>query len=184
MKRILIDPGHGGNDPGAVHFGAKEKDLAWQYSLTLKYLITKLGYPALLTRWGDVYVPLGWRGQLAMGYDAFVSLHFNAGSLKAEGSEVWYHGDSRKGKQLATFADSELKKVSPSRGIKKDTTRYQSGFCVLRVAEGKGTPAILVEVDFLSNPKVMERLKEDEDRVKRMQALANGIDKFFKEKIR
>jgi len=180
-KKILIDPGHGGSDPGAVgQRGEREKDFTWKYSLTLKYLLEKMGYYVGLTRWGDNDVPLGGRGQMAVGYDVFISIHFNAGSSSAEGAEVWYHDDSRKGKILATWVDTELRKVCQSRGIKRDTSMYRSGFCVLRVAEGKGVPAILVEVDFITNPKVVEKLATDDERKKRMQAVANGIDKFIK----
>ncbi|MBC7327539.1 N-acetylmuramoyl-L-alanine amidase [bacterium] len=180
MKRILIDPGHGGSDPGAVANGVKEKDLAWQYSLTLKYLLQQKGYDVGLTRWGDAFVPLGWRGQLAKGYDVFCSVHFNAGSEKAKGTEVWYHDKKTRGKQLASLVERELKKVCSSRSIKKDTNRYRTGFCVLRVAEGKGVPAILVEVDFITNPEMAKLLQTREERIKRMQAVADGIDKFLK----
>lgn len=179
MKRILVDPGHGGKDPGAVSSEVKEKDLAWKYSLTLKYFLEKKGYYVGLTRWSDVDVPLGWRGQQAVGYDVFTSIHFNAGSSQAEGAEVWYHDDSRRGKILATFVSAELEKIGKFRGIKKDTTRYRSGFCVLRVAEGKGVPSILIEVDFISNPKAVRKLTPNDERIKRMRAVADGIDKFL-----
>jgi len=78
------------------------------------------------------------------------------------------------------LVEGELRKVCQSRGIKKDTSMYRSGFCVLRVAEGKGVPAILVEVDFITNPKVAEKLATDDERVKRMTAVAKGIDRFLK----
>ncbi len=181
LKRILIDPGHGGEDPGAIGPGGeREKELNWRYSLTLKWLLEKMGYEVGLTRWGDVNVPLGWRGKLARGYDIFLSLHFNAGGEEAEGAEVWYHEGSRKGKQLAMWVDIELKKLGKTRGVKKDTNRYRRGFCVLRVAEGQGVPSALLEVDFVSNPKVEKKVKAEEERMRRMQAVANGIDKFLK----
>lgn len=181
MKKIMIDPGHGGEDPGALGWNEeREKDFAWRYALTLKWLLERMGYITGLTRWGDVSVPLGWRGQMAGGYDVFISLHFNAGSDTAEGAEVWFHDESRRGKLLAMWVDAELRKVGKSRGTKKDVSRFGNGFCVLRVAEGKGVPAILVEVDFITNPRVAERLSADKERVKRMRAVANGIDKFLK----
>jgi len=178
MKRILIDPGHGGNDPGAVGNGLEEKDLAFKYSLTLKYLLEKLGYYVSLTRWGDTNPSLEKRGQSAVGYDAFISLHFNAGQPTAKGMEVWYH--DTKGQQLAKYVEAEMKKVATTwRGSKKDTAMYKTGFAVLRVAASKGVPAILLEIEFITN-KVILNLISDDNRINLMTALANGIDQFLK----
>ncbi|MBC7330264.1 N-acetylmuramoyl-L-alanine amidase [bacterium] len=179
-KCIVIDPGHGGTDPGAVGFGVREKDLAWKYSLSLKWFLQKLGYDVILTRWSDVYVPLGIRPQIARGKDAFVSIHFNAGSEQARGLEVWYHDNDRKGKKFAETVEGVMRKVTTSRGVKRDTSRYKRGFCVLRLCSAWGIPAILVEVGFITNYEENKALMRDNERLRLMQSLALAIDKFMK----
>lgn len=179
-KCIVIDPGHGGSDPGAVGFGVKEKDLTWKYSLSLKWFLEKLGYQVILTRWGDVFVPLGVRPQIAKGKDAFVSIHFNAGDERARGLEVWYHDDDPKGKKFAEIVESDMRKVATSRGVKRDTARYRTGFCVLRLCSQWGIPAILVEVGFITNYEENKILQTDNERQRLMQTLASAIDEFMK----
>ncbi|MGB9876928.1 MAG: N-acetylmuramoyl-L-alanine amidase family protein [bacterium] len=180
MKRIVIDPGHGGQDPGAVAWGVKEKDLTWLYSLSLKWFLQKLGHQVILTRWGDVFVPLGYRAQIAKGNDAFVSIHFNAGDERARGMEVWFHDNDPKGQKFAEIVEEDLRKIATSRGIKKDTDRYRSGFCVLRLCSAWGIPAILIEVGFLTNYQECKLVSTDGERVRRMQTLAISIDKYLK----
>lgn len=184
-KKIVIDPGHGGKDPGAIALlgegkRVREKDLAWQYSLTLKYLLRKKEHLVSFTRWGDLYVPLERRGRMAMGYDAFVSLHFNAGASSARGCEVWWHPPHSPSANLARAVEEKLRRICPSRGVRADTQRYPRGFCVLRIASSLGVPAILIEVDFLSNPQILPSLLLLEERVRRMEAVAEGINEFLK----
>ncbi len=82
VKTIVIDPGHGGKDPGAVGgLGTYEKDLALLLALRLKQRLEKRGgYQILLTRSTDESLSLQQRVNLANGYyaDLFISLHLNA----------------------------------------------------------------------------------------------------------
>lgn len=182
MRKIAIDPGHGGSDPGCVGFGVKEKDLALKYSLSLKWLLEKKGYSVVLTRDKDVFVGLSERPLIAkrVRADVFISIHFNAGDSRASGLEVWYHDNDVNGKRLAEVAESELKKVVNSRGVKKDTDRYRSGFAVLRGCSRNGIPAILVEVGFLTNFTENSMLVTDAVRIKLMSVLADSIDRYLK----
>lgn len=95
VKRILIDPGHGGKDPGAMgKSGLKEKDIVLDISLKLKEILENTyGYEIILTRNKDVYLSLDKRTALAnkSKADLFVSVHVNAHeSSKAGGIETYF----------------------------------------------------------------------------------------------
>jgi N-acetylmuramoyl-L-alanine amidase len=92
---VMIDPGHGGEDPGRRNSGrVKEKNLALSFSKTLAEEINRRrGYRAELTRTGDYFVSLGRRRQIAeqRGAHLFVSIHFNAAPARsANGTEVYF----------------------------------------------------------------------------------------------
>ncbi|MCD6362994.1 MAG: N-acetylmuramoyl-L-alanine amidase [Synergistetes bacterium] len=91
---IVVDPGHGGKDPGAVGpRGTKEKDIALRVALYLKNELIKRGYRVILTRNKDVYLSLKERTYIAnrSRADVFISIHCNASfSPSARGSEVYY----------------------------------------------------------------------------------------------
>ena len=91
---VVIDPGHGGEDPGAVSpGGAYEKDLVLSIGRQLAaQLAVTPGIKAYLTRRGDYFIPLGKRIEIAKEYgaDLFISIHVNAGfSTRAAGSSVY-----------------------------------------------------------------------------------------------
>lgn len=94
VRRIVLDPGHGGKDPGASAFGLKEKDIVLQVAKRLaKKLKEELGCEVILTRDKDVFLSLEERTAIAnaSGADLFISLHLNAHpSEKVFGFETYY----------------------------------------------------------------------------------------------
>ncbi len=81
IRTIVIDPGHGGKDPGAIAFGMKEKDIVLKTGQRLAvHLRNKLGATVILTREADTYLPLEERTAIANtnSADLFISLHINA----------------------------------------------------------------------------------------------------------
>ncbi len=99
IKTIVIDPGHGGKDPGAVSPGGlKEKDVNLIVSKYLKQELEDEGFDVVLTRAGDIYLTLEQRTQIAKKQDAdlFVSIHANANNSRAvNGVEIYYLSPSR-----------------------------------------------------------------------------------------
>ena len=94
-RRIVIDPGHGGHDPGTTgRTGLQEKDLVLDVALRLsRRLRSELGTEVLLTRSTDVYVPLEERTAIAnsSGADLFLSIHANASrNARARGIETYF----------------------------------------------------------------------------------------------
>ncbi len=94
VRKIVIDPGHGGKDPGASAFGLKEKDIVLQVAKRLsKKLKEELGCEVILTRDKDVFLSLEERTAIANANsaDLFISLHLNAHpSEKVFGFETYY----------------------------------------------------------------------------------------------
>jgi len=90
---VVIDPGHGGRDPGAMGPGGiLEKDLALEIGRKLKEKIEQAGLTVVLTRDSDVFVPLSERAQIAnrAKADVFVSIHANASRRSALGFETYF----------------------------------------------------------------------------------------------
>ena len=93
VKTIVIDPGHGGKDPGAVRHTRQEKQIVLSLSKMLRDLLVKKGYNVKLTRETDIYIPIRKRAQFATDQkaDLFISIHANASnSHKATGIETYY----------------------------------------------------------------------------------------------
>jgi len=95
IKRIILDPGHGGKDPGAIGIGGlREKDVVLKVARKLARKLTRtLGCQVILTRNSDVFIPLEERTAIANTKegDLFVSIHANsAPSSRARGIEVYY----------------------------------------------------------------------------------------------
>ena len=93
VKTIVIDPGHGGKDPGAVSQTRQEKQIALSLSKTLHDILVKKGYNVRLTRKTDVFLPLRERTQFATSQkaDLFISIHTNASTAReASGIETYY----------------------------------------------------------------------------------------------
>lgn len=94
IRRVVLDPGHGGQDPGAIgRKGQKEKDIVLAVASELKDLLTANGLEVTMTRESDIYVPLENRTVIAnqQKADLFVSIHANANrNRKKKGVQTFY----------------------------------------------------------------------------------------------
>ncbi len=99
IKTIVLDPGHGGKDPGAISArGLKEKTINLIIAKILKKKLQAKGYRVVMTRNRDVFISLPQRALMAKGYNAdlFISIHANANrSRKVSGVEVYYLNPTR-----------------------------------------------------------------------------------------
>jgi N-acetylmuramoyl-L-alanine amidase len=94
IRNIVIDPGHGAHDPGAIKGtgGVKEKDINLDIGLRLASILRDHNIDVTMTRQTDVFIPLIGRTRIAneRGADLFVSIHSNAGLRSYSGFEVYY----------------------------------------------------------------------------------------------
>jgi N-acetylmuramoyl-L-alanine amidase len=113
---VVIDPGHGGKDPGAIGLsGLREKDVALDIALQLRKMLQSNGFTVYLTRDRDIDVPLGSRPLMALQREAcvFVSIHVNSvlqkGSTTARGVETYVLNSRYIGASAKDVADRENK---------------------------------------------------------------------------
>ncbi|MBU0477759.1 N-acetylmuramoyl-L-alanine amidase [bacterium] len=194
IKVIVIDPGHGGHDSGAVgrhkrglifSYKIKEKDINLDIAKQVKKYLRSTDTRVILTRERDKFISLKHRVELAKKYkaDIFVSIHANAAwDKKMMGIETYYPDKARNKsgslkKESIKLAESIHESLirhmgSKDRGV-KDTMFY-----VLRKAY---MPAVLVEVGFISNYYDAKLLKKSSYRKKVAQIIAQGILEYKNE---
>ena len=113
QKIIVLDPGHGGQDPGAISVSGKyEKDLTLKMAKETKVLLEKRGYKVVLTRDKDFYIPL--RGRIKKAHEAngdlFISIHADsAKSRSATGLSIYTISETASDKEAAALAERENK---------------------------------------------------------------------------
>ncbi len=224
--RIVIDPGHGGKDPGASRKGSsREKDLNLTVAKHLYNYLKKQGFDVKLTRTDDTFVTLGGRSKMANDYqaDLFVSVHTNAAkSGTANGFEVYFRSEKPTDKDAAeiaefenealqyeethySFVDKLLQSLAkneymnessklashvrnyvykePGIGIavnQKNAVK-QANFYVLR---GVQSPAILVEMGYISSAKDRARLNNKAAQKRMGEGIGKGIVVYLKEEGR
>ena len=126
IQTIMIDPGHGGKDPGAVCSGVLEKDINLRLAKILGKILKKKGYNVLYTRTSDTFLPLEERTAMAnaKSTDLFLSLHVNAhNSSKVHGLEIYYLNlaNSKEAVRVAARENSvSAKKISDLQLILSD----------------------------------------------------------------
>ena len=177
--RIIIDPGHGGHDPGTIGIGGfREKDVVLPISFDVAEILRKQDIEVIMTRNTDDFVSLEGRTDMAnnINADLFVSIHANAINLSrpdVNGLETYYY-KSKNGRRLAEIIHwSILNGVNiDNRGIR------QARFFVLRHST---MPAVLVEVGFLTGAVDSSRLKDPNHRRQMAEAIARGVIEYIKQ---
>src|SRR5438067_122312 len=199
VQTVVIDPGHGGHDKGALSRYGSEKDFALDVARTLRTLLQAKGLRVIMTREGDYFVPLEVRAQIANAArnSIFVSIHFNATDRdpNATGFEIFSFtprgapstsddwvtptalsmqaGSEVDGQSMALSAciyHSLLGHIPEfDRGIKR------ARFAVLRLTR---VPAVLVEGGFLTERGESQLIAKKDWRGKLAQAIGVGIENY------
>lgn len=201
---VVLDPGHGGSDPGASGNGLREKDLTLKIAQYAKQELEKYaGVTVYLTRSSDSYVGLKDRATYAksVNADIFVSLHINSNtSPSPNGAEIYYPNRNynasigETGKQLASQIIKQLTALGiKNRGIKEEEQckdpdeeyMYPDGshgdyHSVIRNCKKEGIPAILVEHAFISNTSDASNYLSSDEKLKKLGvADAQGIAEYY-----
>jgi len=191
-KLIVIDPGHGGEDPGAVGAsGVYEKDIVLEVSKKLAEILRQAGAEVLLTRENDrdlsdpgnhsLYQSrvqdLTKRVEIAnqRGADLFLSIHVNSFPDRREGgAQTFSQPGSVEGKRLAESIQRELNRflVYPGRAAK------QVDYFTNRIAK---MPSAIVEIGFITNPREEKLMVDPEYQQKIAYAIYAGVVRYFAE---
>mgnify|MGYP006279226215 CR=1 FL=1 len=172
--KVVIDPGHGGPDPGAVGInGLRETDVVLDVSLQVAQLLQAKGVQVLLTRTSEVDVDLPPRVALANNSraDLFLSIHANALSLSrpdVNGIETFYFQDGPS-RRLAEAVQSQMLRVSPG---SPDRGARPGRFFVIRRTV---MPAALAEMGFVTGQLDSPRLADAAFRKRMAVAIATGL---------
>ena len=185
-KVIVLDPGHGGSDSGAIGlYGTKEKDVALAVGLKAERLLKDAGFKVIMTRKTDIDVASPNASNVAElqsrvnkippQANVFISIHCNAFSKStSHGMETYYHLYNEGGQHLAQLLNEELEKNGGllNRGVKA------ANFYVIKRAP---CPASLVELGFITNPDEEVLLDDDNYQKLLAEAIANAVKRFFME---
>ncbi|MDD5437367.1 MAG: N-acetylmuramoyl-L-alanine amidase [Candidatus Omnitrophica bacterium] len=157
IKTIVLDPGHGGNDPGAIgrRGHSKEKDLTLQLTRKIKELLENEGLRVIMTRDKDVFIPLPRRSEIAnkSGADLFVSVHINASrSRSLRGFECYYLSNATddNARALEAFENASLKlsgTASAERSRLLDKTLWDMALTENRLESAELASSICDSVD-------------------------------------
>lgn len=188
-KLIVIDPGHGGNDAGAIGpTGVMEKTVTLKVALELKRLLEEEGAEVIMTRDTDKTVSekgakasdieeLGARCEIAnrAGAHIFISIHADSFTRpEARGTTGYYYGKSTSGngQKLADCIRRNLVEQlgTPSRGTQP---------CNFYVVKHTDMPATLIELGFISNKDEEKLLDSKEGVQKAAQGIFDGIEDYF-----
>ena len=186
-KVIVIDPGHGGSDPGAIgQSGTREKDMTLAISLKLRDALAKKGVKVVMTRTKDVDVHSKGatdkdelQARVDVGVkakaDIFLSVHHNASSNRAIGGLSTYY--YAKTKYDSILANALQKSMIAGFGLENKGVRHAEFYVTKRIP----MPAALLEIAFISNPKEEKLLKSAWFQNKAVACIVQGLENYFKE---
>lgn len=188
---VVLDPGHGGREPGAVGpTGLREADLNLDIARRVRDLLVVEGATVVLTRDADVRMTLATRAAIAktMSPRAFVSIHHNAapvGRSPVPGSELYHQLADPESRRLAGILWEELQEHlapfgtdwavgdDPGARARRSLRTGDDFYGILRNAQG--VTAVLAEAAFLSDPAESALLETEEFRAAEARALTDGV---------
>lgn len=175
---IVLDPGHGGSDPGAMRGNVQEKEITLAIIDKLERLLQSRGAKVILTRTDDSFVSLEERVAVTnrIKPDLFLSVHINAMESATHicGIETYYENDESRA-LAETIHESLVNGLdAPDRAVRK--ARFY-------VINHTPIPAVLAEVGFISNPEERDKLISADYQTKIAQALADGVNLYLDKRI-
>lgn len=193
-KIILIDPGHGGMDGGAVaKDGTLEKEINLNISKILRDELQKKGYKVLVTREDDRGLYSEDKGKKTRQKkiedlnkrceikktskcDMFMSIHLNMfDQTQYYGAQVWY-SNNEDSKKLANILQNNLIEELDKNNKRKEKPAKNS-YKILR--NNDDMPSVIIECGFLSNPRELDKLKDIEYQKKISKAIIKSVDDYF-----
>ena len=195
VRHIVIDPGHGGRDAGAIRGGWREKDLTLRIAMRVRDRLIRAGYRVTLTRHTDIALTLSQRAALARALkaDLFLSIHINAAenaaisgietfamtpagapsSTNAKAEKTSHPGNRCDVNNLALASMIHRYLLGRTGGADRGVKRAR--FQVLREIT---MPGVLIECGFISNPTEARRMMSAEYQEKLAKGIADGVHAY------
>lgn len=182
-KIVVLDAGHGGKDPGAVHNDVYEKDLNFSILYThARELFENSDIKVYYTRETDVFIKLNPRAKFAKEVEAdlFISLHMNASEYEsASGTEVFYSKSNNKkqasGLNSYRLADTLANNLTTALGSRLRGVTKSDYY----VVEHNSVPAVLIELGFISNEEECNKLSDVIYQKKAAEAIYQSVIEIF-----
>jgi N-acetylmuramoyl-L-alanine amidase len=178
---VVIDPGHGGADPGVCVDGLNEADVALDIAARVEGRLAATGVVAALTRGGFSGPDIAARAALAeeVGADLVLSLHCDRHpSPTPSGVASFYWGDARVGSRSAVGA--RLAQLIQSEVVARTgMTDLRSHACTIDMVRMTRMPAVQVEIGYLTSPVDAERLARPEFRDAVAEALVIAVQRLY-----
>jgi N-acetylmuramoyl-L-alanine amidase len=185
-KRVVVDPGHGGTDPGVVALSGADRwteaELAWDLAARLEGRLTAAGVRVHLTRGPRLATPMSdaARAELAneLGADLFISLHIDGHPNPAAEGVAAYHYEpvsgvtSTVGERLAGLVQREI----VARTRMRDCRTHTKTWDLLRLTR---MPAVRVDVGYLTSPADRERLTQPRFRDTVVDAILAAVQRMY-----
>jgi N-acetylmuramoyl-L-alanine amidase len=178
-KRIVLDPGHGGDDPGVEADGLTEAELTWDIASRLEGRLTALGVQSWLTRGPNIGGSEEQRAQLAndVSADLVVSLHVDGStSARAHGIATYFYGageaTSTIGERLADLTQREL----VARTRMGNNHIHGKTWALLRLTR---MPAVRVELGYLTSPDDRAKLRDPQFRDTVAEGLLVAVQRLY-----
>ena len=199
VTTVVLDPGHGGHDRGAISRFGFEKDFALDVALRARPLLEKAGYKVVMTRATDIFIPLEERPAIAnrIPNSIFVSIHFNASNSNADarGFEIFSIAPRGMPATNDSVPSERDLRAEPGNAVELpsgalagsvfhallgqvpmvDRGLKHARFAVLRLCE---RPAVLVECGFVSNPAESSLISSGTWRARIAEAVADGVENY------
>ncbi len=191
VTTVVIDPGHGGHDAGAVSAYAREKDCNLAVALKLKKKLERQGFKVVMTREGDYFLTLKQRVDIANATpnSIFVSIHHNSGRRAAEGIETFTlapHGTTSPFARTRRYAelcgnDQDSQNIALATAVHSraifstkavDRGIQRARFSVLCTIQ---RPAILFEGGFVSNAEEGRKISSNAYRETLAESICQGV---------
>lgn len=176
--RIVLDAGHGGNDPGAVWGDIYEKDITLQITEKLKQVLEDLGGTVFTTRDSDTYISLEDRVYIAKAKEAdlFISIHLNSLDSDTSVSGIETYCTETANSDSPLLADAIHSSLISETGAKDREVRSNSDFYVVRETT---IPSCLVETGYLTSEAERPLLLSDDYQDKLVSGISKGILQYF-----
>ncbi|ADU52196.1 cell wall hydrolase/autolysin [Thermaerobacter marianensis DSM 12885] len=183
MPKVYLDPGHGGDDPGATGNGLVEKDINLAIARHARQHLARHGLAVRMSRSTDRSKSLRARTHEAnaWGADIYVSVHCNAYvDASARGFEVWHSVQpGSRGRILARYLVQWMDRLTPlvNRGARSRAGRGgRDAYYVIRESR---MPAVIVECGFITNPGDARYLGSASGQARLAAAIARGVLQYF-----
>ena len=198
VSLVVLDPGHGGVDSGAICAGVLEKDLTLDLAKRVQRLVRLQGFETMLTRDGDDYQTLANRAAFANRQRdcIFISLHFNDGKLAASSGVETYYASQQVDDRATSFSPwlpflQQASSQSPNLRSQSLAGFIQDALVARTQALNRGTkaeqfyvianvrhPAVLIEGGFLTNKDDVAKLESGDYRERMAAAICEGILRY------